>query len=219
MSTIKGVIRRRSGPPIIDDLGKTWVATGSAVITTALSKFGTGCLDISSASGDSITTTSGMTDYQLPSNTAFCFDFWLYVPTLSAGVIFTGEGTNAVGLKMNASGALTPLEFGVGDYYTTSNALVANTWQYIAFFRNASNVSNVCVNGSVVGSGSMPSSFGTPSVFNIGAYSAGGAENAACFVDDFRYAKGNARYTGAHSSPVSEATADTGVVSLLRFNA
>ena len=154
----------------------------------------------------------------MPSNTAFCFDFWIYIPTLNAGVIFTGEGSNCVGLKMNASGALTPLEFGVGDYYTTSNALVAGAWQHVALVRNAANVSNVYVGGTSVGSGSMPSSFGAPSVFNIGAYSSGGAENASCYIDDFRVDKGDPRYTGAFSPPASEATTSAFTVSLLRLN-
>lgn len=196
------------GTVFTDERGKTWTRNGTGTVTTSAQfKFGTAALDLRAAANDNLQTTSSLADFNFPGQ--FCVDFWARFPTApTAGVLFSAEGSDGLALKVNGSGGLTASRFGVVDIASSSGVtLAANTWHHIAISRDASDNLRMFVDGVVrFGPSPYAFTFTTPSVFSIGGYSNGTAENSAFFVDDFRVTKGAARYTSGFTPPTFEAS-------------
>lgn len=227
MGIAQGAVRARRGRAFTDDRGKIWTPTGVAGTVSSPSRFGGGALDLSATSGDSLETTSSLSDFAFSG--LFTIDFWLYWTGLQAGIIFSATASGPPGglaMKVNANGSFTASEFGVADFLTTApGGILANTWAHVALSRDASSFVRIHIDGVNSGGTTRSTSFAAPGAFSLGAYFSGSAENSSIYLDDFRVANGATRHTNANfTPPSSEAPAGpsdplwANVVSLLRFN-
>jgi hypothetical protein len=183
-------------------------AVGSAGYTSAQSKFGGSCLDLSTASSTSGISADDSAD-------------WLF----GAGQ-FTVEGW----VRFNNVGACSFISqfgnspqfgwyFGMDDsthivfyYSTTGSDLLgtpvawtpsANTWYHVAADRDASNVLRVYVDGVVKGSATVGSTFINNTAQLVIGNDDRGIRKIDGWVDEVRVTKGVARYAGAFTAPTA----------------
>lgn len=176
---------------------KTVTPIGSAVISTAQSKFGGASMYFDGSSGASV---SGLPSDLLSG--AFTIEAWIYPTALGGDQTFfdTNNGFfGGFGVYLN-SGRLKVTRPYVADIID-SGTITTGAWQHIAVTRDGSSVVRAFVNGSQVGgSVTNATSFGTTNV-RIATSSNGSMQG---YVDDLRVTKGIARYTGAFTPPTAQ---------------
>lgn len=180
------------------------VTVGSAQISTAQVKYGTGSLSF-----------NGTTDYlSVPLSPLFAFgtgdftvEYWFYQTAVVTNEyeIWESQTTGAfVIYKVGSSGALSWRSFGGSDQTILTHASVpTNAWTHIAVSRS-SGTTRAFVNGGQVNSVADSTSYVTPTaVYTIGGRS-GGSNYFPGYIDDFRITKGYARYTTGFTPPSVE---------------
>ncbi len=175
----------------------TALPQNSATTTSTPVEFGTGALDISGATPYTITsiTTGSPIDIGL---TDFTVEFWLYVPVVSAGYVFSIGGATSGIYKIIFSSATTTISIGSNSALTTGTNTTGQ-WNAIAM-SVIGTTGYAFINGSLLGTFSAPleSSFGG-SVVAIGQDPAQSGSHCKCYIDEFRITKGtglyNANYT------------------------
>ena len=184
----------------LSDYGHSVTANGSAQVTTADPKFGTGALVLSATSSDYLST---------PANSAFEFgteDFtvecWVYLNSYhSNNGLFTFGGTSS-GLALAVySGNWTLTDAGSGG--TSMGPAATLEWQHIAITRIGTIV-KMFVNGVQIGSSlTVTTSFLDPSnSLKIGYYyNSSYGINAK--IDEFRVTKGVSRYSANFTPPTA----------------
>lgn len=176
---------------------KTVTPSGSAVISTAQSKFGASSMYFDGASGASV---SGLPSDLLSG--AFTIESWIYPTALAANQAFFDTNNGAIGgfgIYLN-SGRLKVTKPFIADILDTGT-ITTDSWQHIAVTRDGSSVIRAFINGSQVG-GSVTdgTSFSAANV-RIATTVHGSFQG---YADDLRVTKGVARYTGAFTPPLTE---------------
>ena len=178
---------------------KTVTAVGSAQISTTQSKFGGSSID-NSVLGSYLS---------VAATTAFMFgtgdftvELWLYfVAAASECRIIAFAGPNNTQLNLaykNGGNRLTIVNEGVSHILTTSQDLIANSWQHIAYTRAANNLRlffNGTQIGSTVGVAAINSNVSASLIVGDGVFRG--------YIDDLRITKGVARYTANFTPPTA----------------
>jgi hypothetical protein len=192
---------------IFDNTGFNVLETvGNAQIDTSVKKYGTGSMEFD-GSGDflSLITSRDTTLHQIGNWTYEGWIRWKTLPTTGFQNIFGqgAAGQSSFGLTaINASNNWTPpLKFAVnqanaGTRILGTTTIAVDTWYYFAVVRS-SGVITLYVDGVSEGtySNSTNYAFGN-NVFTIG-------NNSNCYIDDFRFTQGIARYTTTFTPPTA----------------
>jgi hypothetical protein len=181
--------------------------SGSVSLSTTSPKFGTASLGCTTSSNAYAHFSDKIIDVQFGSG-QFTVEGWIYYTTAA--------GNSTVVAQWNAAGGqswfLGTVSGNIALYYSTTGSdnpnvgaawtPTINTWYHIAADRNASNVLRVYVNGTVMASATIASTFfaSTTSDVTVGSTAAGNLYTS-CRVDDVRITKGVARYAGAFTAP------------------
>jgi hypothetical protein len=199
-----------------DQKGKAWSRFGTATITTAEKKFGSGSLDVVNANDGGIKTPDAVDwDFAAGDWTLECF---IYQKTLTnhAGGQHYYFGSYLNGIQGYSPWVVYSSGSGIGVSVSQTNAgwlwntsggtLTLNTWAHIALVRDGSNL-RLFLDGAQVGTtGSITGSlFDTAGGCQIGRMDipSGGSLVFNGYVDDFRATKGVARYTAPFTPSAS----------------
>jgi hypothetical protein len=196
------LLNMTNGTIIDNAMQNNFETVGSAQISTAIKKYGTGSLYFN---GSSYLTAADSPNFEL-SNSDWTMEAWIYP---------TSTGNYPVIAAQYNGGADNSFFFSLGDnsrsldiyLYTAStnpsiiatNAITLNTWQHVAAVRS-SNVVTLYANGISVGS----MAFSGLSKSSSQPLTVGNATNIYPFfgyIDDFRFTKGFARYTANFTPP------------------
>jgi hypothetical protein len=208
---------------ITDSIGvpKTWTVSGGAQLKTDQKKFGTASLYMDGA-GDYISTADSA-DWELGSGD-YTIDFWVRI----ANYYFSDGGVTVFlqGQDVNNWHALAidgaQLRYWVksgGSFllnYQPSKTMSTNTWYHIAIVRYGATV-HLYVDGTELGTGVAAATVPnySSSLF-IGANALGILHDYNGYIDEFRWSKGIAGWTG-NFDPPSSAYSAGGNISLHRL--
>jgi hypothetical protein len=187
---------------------KTATPTGNAQISTAQSKFGGASL-LLDGSGDYLTLASNAAFGTGTGN--FTIEFWMYPVSVASGYAFdnrTGGALQSVLGYFSAAGSFT-FTGGIITTGITKTGITANSWYHVACVRNGSTV-YLFVDGVSAGTDSIGGSANSSNPLTIGS-KYDGTTGFNGYIDDFRFTKGVARYTGNFTPPSSQFPDGTGI--------
>ena len=205
------------------DSGHTVAFNGTAQISTAQSKFG-GSSVLFDGNSDYLTI-ADHADWDLGSDD-FTIEYWVrFTATGGTQTMFSIHGATSTSRVLYAfatSSAISVYYYpqGLADTYiynSQSWTHSADTWYHMAFVRNGNDF-KMFIDGTQVGStfniGSNAfNNAGYPLV--LGALTSSGGSlmyYSSCYIDDFRWTKGTARYTSNFTVPSSEFTSNSVIV-------
>jgi hypothetical protein len=175
---------------------------GEAKITSANSKFG-GTSMYFDGSGDYINVLNNQALYSIGTGD-FTLEMWVNPISVSSSPVLydTNPVNNAVGSgrmgMLITSGGVVQVFTLAGTVITQGGAIVANTWNHIAYSR-FSNTGNLYVNGLRVTAPVSDTTNYSVGVTYRPAIGINGYDNSSNpmygYIDDLRLTKGNARYT------------------------
>ena len=177
---------------------------GNAQISTSVKKYGTGSLYFD-GSGDSVY--SGVQSPGFGFGTGdFTVEFWCY-PTASKKMIIVDARITPVGLPFGllTNGSMFLGYFnGTSENYSSTGALVANTWQHVAYARSSGTL-KIFKDGTQIYSASNTDNWGTALPMSIGEPHNNPVPGEAYtgYIDDLRITKGYARYTTTFTPPTA----------------
>jgi len=186
---------------IIDSssIGATLTLTGSPVISTAQSKFGSGSLYVN---GSSYVSGPTISSYTFPGD--FTVEAWVYIVSYQLGpLLAVGTYDNGVWLRSN-----TGTECSINNTFFTlsgsySSIFPLNTWLHVAITRSGT-TGRLFVQGilksSITVSG-IVNTTGKPVVIGISPHNL--TEYTNDYTYDFRVTKGVARYTANFTPPTA----------------
>jgi hypothetical protein len=127
----------------------------------------------------------------------FTAEVWLYTGTISDGVIIDTRDTSSTSgwvWHLSTNGTFV-VGLNGSAIITTTNSIVANTWNHVALVRNGTTV-RVYINGVSTSTGTSGSAF-TPFNFNIGqkSWTSSGVGNFIGYMSNLRIVRGTALYT------------------------
>jgi hypothetical protein len=193
---------------IFDQTAKNVIETQSdAKISTSVYKYGTGSVYF-----------DGTGDWLLaPSNVLFdiggdfTIEMWFYATSVaptyqglcgrrasaaSFGPFSMGLNGSAILFSLSTSGSSWALN-------STGGTVTANTWNHVAFVRSGTS----CVaylNGTSVVTGTVSGALASSSQkLAIGSFTSDGSDLFTGYIDDFRFTRGQARYTSNFTPPTS----------------
>lgn len=199
----------------------------TAVLDTSVKKFGTASTLMGGSDGWSATDSA---DWAFGSG-QFTIEGWLYVtvaPVATRGIIYQFGGASDLGWWLGSnSGNLTFYYSTTGTDFPDIHAAwtpTLNTWYHLAVDRDASNVLRLYVDGAVVASATVSSTFfDSTRLLNI--CGSGSFTGITGNYDDWRITKGEAVYGGAFTpptapfpDPVTKARVSQAVIETLRTN-
>jgi len=187
---------------------KTVTSNNGAAISTVQSKFG-GASGFFDGTNDYLTLAS---DTAFGTGTGnFTIEFWMYPVSVASGWVFdnrTGGAAQSVIGYFSAAGSFT-FTGGIITTGVTKTSVTANSWYHIACVRS-SGTAYLFVNGISAGTDTVVGSANSSNPFTIGSkYDGTNAFNG--YIDDFRYTKGVARYTGNFTPPSTQFPDSIGV--------
>lgn len=191
---------------IIDQTGKNNVTTyGSASISSTQSKFGGTSMSFNGTS-DYLQFKPG---FVVPQNNPYTFECWFYLNNTTFAAYYTllgqsigGTGGN-LNIRLNNTTTVQVDQLGLSGQTFTIPTLSAGQWYHIAVTRNASNGTDVWLNGikSSTGTVTLDKNYGAITDV-IGANNdAGIGKYFPGFIDDVRFSLGVARYTANFTPP------------------
>jgi hypothetical protein len=177
-----------------------FTTVGSAQISTAIYKYGTGSLSF--GTGNWLTTID-KTSLQLGTGD-FTIEGWMYISTAGVAYAVVSKGAAATGWSVNiTSGNLLQFSY-TATVLTGTTALAASTWYHFAVVRSGSGTGNlkIYLNGTAdaTSAGAVTDNFNQTSIMYVGA-SRTGTTPLNGYVDDLRITKGVARYTANFTAP------------------
>jgi hypothetical protein len=184
-----------------DVTGTTWTANGNAQIDTAQSVFG-GASGLFDGTGDFITTPDA-TKFSL-SNADFCIEARVRLNTNGRLQTLTnkrdGSSAEEFSIYINADNTVGGQLYNSGAAFgvcTSTATLSTGVWYAIAYTRSGSNFA-LYINGTRDGTATSASSASNnTSVLRIGRDGFNTGRDLDGWVDEYRFTKGAARYTGA----------------------
>jgi hypothetical protein len=193
-----------NGSTVFTDLSsspKTITAFGTAQISTAVKKYGTGSIYVNGSSGLYTVVDAGLA----LSSSDFTIECWLYQVSTSTNftAIFTTRNTVETGAAWFgfAGGSLTPIVYENGSILTSSISLTLNTWTHFAVSRTGSTL-RMFINGVKSGEISYNTTLSS-TAFSIGYDKMYSNFFFNGYIDDFRITKGVARYTANFTPPTA----------------
>lgn len=192
-----------------------WAAFGNAQLSTTVKKYGSASLYLDGA-GDYLQGTAARSSLTLSGSAPFTIEMWYYTNTISGSTgIFTprqlaGEyptlqlfrnGTQFGWLI--ATAALN--NWSALDQRSATGIAAANTWQHLALVGNGSTI-QLYVDGVSRISAAHPAWAHAERLPILGAsidIGNGKSEFHNGYIDDFRFTKGVARYSGTFTPPAS----------------
>jgi hypothetical protein len=176
---------------------KTVTSNNGAAISTVQSKFG-GASGLFDGTNDYLTLAS---DAAFGTGTGdFTIEFWMYPVSVASGWVFDNRTGGAAQSVIGYFSAASSFTFTGGIITTgiTKTSVTANSWYHIACVRS-SGTAYLFVNGISAGTDTVVGSANSSNPFTIGSkYDGTNAFNG--YIDDFRYTKGVARYTGSFTT-------------------
>lgn len=178
----------------------------SLTSVNATAKFGSGAAFFSAGSAN-ITASGTLTDFNFGAG-QFTVEAWGYytgTPGTVSTIAAQWQGSSNLGWSFAiVSGAL-------GFYYSTTGtdnpnvgaafSPTLNTWYHLAADRDASNVLRVYVNGSVIASATVASTFFASTLSLLIGNDGNGGRVFTGLLDEVRVVKGQAMYGGAFTPP------------------
>jgi len=194
---------------------KALTITGSAAVSAAQAKYGTGSIHITNQGTDRVAVTSPGSSFQFAGD--FCMEGWFY-PTSIAGegsFIIINNTANTAFLLINITAANKFNVYINAGSVTFSNvgSWTANQWQHLALARSGTTVT-FYVNGVVISSTTAAGTLGYSSP-NVAGMAGGGGAAGDWYGDDIRISS-VARYTGAFTPPTAQFTPDASTILLLQ---
>ncbi len=173
-------------------LANVFTASTNAKISTAQSKFGGSSIDLS-VLGSTVSCPVS-TGFQFGTGD-FTVELWMYfIASATESRIISFGGTTLTNARLNlsyknSSNRLTIANEGVSHIVTSTQDLIPNTWQHIAYTREGSTL-KLFFNGTLIGSASASSiNSSAPMSVQIGDSVMRAYYNEVCII------KGAARYT------------------------
>jgi hypothetical protein len=187
----------------------TLSARGSAVVSTAQAKFGSGSLYVPSSGTDGLNINNAGSLLVFTGD--YTIEFWMYfssIATDSSVYVNHNGGDSYHAVNINSSSY--SLYFNTSSPTNITHSLQANQWNHVAIVRSGSTVS-AYTNGSRVGTATSSGTHGnaSPSSARIAS-----ANDASYYVDEFRVTA-VARYSGESFTvpigPYPDSTASSSV--------
>jgi hypothetical protein len=168
----------------------TLSARGSAVVSTAQAKFGSGSLYVPSSGTDGLNINNAGSLLVFTGD--YTIEFWMYFSSIAtdSSVYITHDGGDSYH-AININSSSYSLYFNNSSPANITHSLQANQWNHVAIVRSGSTVS-AYTNGSRVGTATSSGTHGnaSPSSARIAS-----ANDASYYVDEFRVTAVS-RYSG-----------------------
>jgi len=191
---------------------------GDTQLDTAQKKFGSGSLLFDGTQDNLMVPASDDFGY---GTSNFCMEAFIRPASVSGTQhIFdlrNASATDTAG-KLYLNG--TALHYGVGNASTlTGGTLATGTWYHVAVARNGG-TTKLFLNGTELATGADTNDYGTEKPVAIGSNydTTAPAEAFNGHIDEVRFSKGSARFTGAFTPTTSAYTSDNNTVLLLHAN-
>ncbi len=168
----------------------TLSARGSAVVSTAQAKFGSGSLYVPSSGTDGLNINNAGSLLVFTGD--YTIEFWMYFSSIATdSSVYINHDGNGSYHAININSSSYSLYFNTSSPTNITHSLQANQWNHVAIVRSGSTVS-AYTNGSRVGTATSSGTHGnaSPSTARIAS-----ANGASYYVDEFR-ATAVARYSG-----------------------
>lgn len=197
---------------IYDQTRKNNIETvNNAQVDTRVKKFGNGSIKFD-GSGDRLLITDLSNEMRNWWSSDVTMEYWIYGNAWSSGS--NGHSTVLAHADPASSGeywSFGPISSGAVRFYwwsgsqnnITGGTIATGQWHHIAFSKSGSAL-RIFINGALSTSGTLsntPQFLGTTPLM-IGTGAGGTSFNG--YIDDFRYTKGVARYTGAFNLPTEQ---------------
>lgn len=134
---------------------------------------------------------------------AFTMEAW-WRPTVVANGIYPISCVGNSYLWITLGGASSYLElYFMGNQITSTFIPVVNTWYFLTVTRDSSNNVRFFVNGTQIITLTNSANMASTAFWAVGSSTelAGAGGGGRCFIDEFRYTKGVARYTSNFAPP------------------
>lgn len=175
-------------PALVDQTGKVWTPTGSALLTTSQYRFGGASLDLPSSPPSRIDCTHP--DFNFGTND-FTVEAWLQPNATSNRAVFSF----GVPLVYAASGSWAYFN---GGNVIIGGRVVSGAWTHVALTRSGG-IIRLFANGVQVGNGYSSPGAIDPGSMRLGWYNSGNPSGR--FYDEFRVTRGVARYVANFTPP------------------
>jgi hypothetical protein len=187
----------------------TVTASGSAKLSTAVSKFGSASLNCNSGTNANITTAANALSVALSQN--FTVEFWVYPTQFRTDL----DGSSSFGIAESQGGSDWMLSMGTSSgnrrfVLATDNSTIRIThqtvpsldvWQHIAIVRSA-NVFSVYIDGVKSDTSyTVSAAYNNSSFFSFGPRQSGAGNRL--YMDDIRFTIEVARYTATFTPPTA----------------
>jgi hypothetical protein len=187
-----------------------FITAGSAAISTAQSKYGTGSLFFNGTS-DYVYAGRPSPAYDFGTGD-FTVEFWVYPLSGPAGTynpaFYTHNSTG--GAAWNANGGFRihhgNVLFSNSGQLNYSSAITNNVWTHMALVRSGNTMTmykNGVANGTLTYTIAAGSPLCQPALAISDSADTGGREYLNGYIDDLRITKGIARYTGTFTPPTA----------------
>ncbi len=191
------------GTTFTDQIGKTWTPSNAA-ISTAVKKFGTGSLDLTSANASRWLSTPSHADFAF-STADFTIELWLYMTNNPTNAYMVDVGTNGVAIQFT-NGRITVFTSTTGTggaLYNNGSGFTQNAWHHVAVSRNSGTM-RAFFDGVQWGSQATSQNFAAAGV-KIGNYGGSPGTNLPFqgYIDDVRITKGVGRYAANFTPPIA----------------
>lgn len=184
-----------------DFYGKTWTANGNAKISTTQSKYGGSSLYLD-GSGDYLTTTSGLSDFNFANGQDFTLECWVYPANTNSGAMMSNYVGPSSGWSFQRRNSGYVFAFGDGNDITASDSTI-NTWVHVAVCRSGTTL-RMFINGTVASTvtGNTTNYSSTKADFLIGGLNASIGFYFNGYIDDLRISR-TARYVANFTPPAA----------------
>lgn len=178
-------------PDLVDQTGKVWTPTGSALLTTSQYRFGGASLELPSSPPSRID--CAHPDFSFGTDD-FAVEVWFRPDAVSNRAVFS-FGTSLVYVAANN-----------WAYFNGNNAIVGGSvvlgaWTHIALTRSGG-IIRLFINGAQVGNDYSSPGAINPGSMRLGWYNSGNPSGR--FYDEFRVTSGVARYVANFTPPTQQ---------------
>lgn len=183
-----------------------WETSGTAQVSTAVQKFGTGSMAFDASANCWLTSPNSVAT-QLEANN-FTIEGWVYLNTTGVLQSIVSKGAATSGWYVNVSAA-NKLQFSSGSSSNLVGAtsLSASTWYYFTVVRSGTATTNlkIYLNGTLDATSgtALTDNFNQTNPMYVGVNRTA-ASPLNGYVDDLRITKGLARYTSNFAPPTQQ---------------
>jgi len=186
-----------TGDSLTDSSNNHFTVSGTATIASSPVKYGTGSMNF--LSSKYLSTPSNTATY--PGSGDFTLEAWVYPTSYhpSYSYIFTNGNTGSIVFYVLNQSSLIIRTYNGSDLLSSSTIPALNTWSFVTAQRSGSTL-QIYVNGALTATGTNSTNFSAGAVI-IGGDSTSPVAPWNGYMDDLRFTKGVARYTGSYTPP------------------